>query len=72
MEFGTLVLSRKAGESIHVGDNIIIQVQQCNKGKVRLAINAPKNVRIMRSEILSRAEATTDPVPAASPAGEQG
>lgn len=72
MDFGTLVLSRKAGESIHVGDNIIIQVQMCSKGKVRLAINAPKDIRIMRSELLNRAEATTAPVPAASPAGEQG
>jgi carbon storage regulator len=47
-----LVLSRKPGEVIRIGDAIIITVIGVDRGRVRLAIEAPKDVRIYRQEML--------------------
>jgi carbon storage regulator len=46
-----LVLSRKIGESISIGDNINIKVVSIEKGSVKLGIDAPKNVIILREEL---------------------
>lgn len=46
-----LVLSRKAGEEIIVGENIKIIVTKIDGGRVAIGIEAPKNVRIVRSEL---------------------
>lgn len=50
-----LILRRKKSESILIGDNIRITVVECANDGVRLAIDAPKNISILREE-LSRAE----------------
>ncbi|DAB29622.1 MAG TPA: carbon storage regulator [Sulfurimonas sp. UBA12504] len=47
-----LVLARKLDESIVIGDDIIIKVISIDKGVVKLGIEAPHNVSIMRSELL--------------------
>ncbi|MDD2906111.1 MAG: carbon storage regulator CsrA [Sulfurimonas sp.] len=47
-----LVLARKLDESIVIADNIIIKVISIDKGVVKLGIEAPHNVSIMRSELL--------------------
>lgn len=47
-----LVLSRLAGERIMIGDDIIIEVRDIGRGKVRLGIDAPKDVLILRSELM--------------------
>ena len=47
-----LVLSRKVDESIVIGDNITIKVISVEKGVVKLGIDAPKNVSIVRNELL--------------------
>ena len=47
-----LVLSRKSGESIQIADNISITVTEVKGGRVRLSIDAPRSVRIVRREIL--------------------
>ena len=46
-----LVLARKAGESFRIGDNILIVVQRIKDGSVRIGIEAPKEVNIVRSEL---------------------
>lgn len=46
-----LVLSRKKNESIVVGDDIRITVIDIGPGKIRLGIEAPKDVRVDREEI---------------------
>jgi carbon storage regulator CsrA len=46
-----LVLSRKVGERIHVGDNIVLQVRRIAGNRVTLALDAPRNVRILRGEL---------------------
>ena len=47
-----LVLARKLDESIVIGDNITIKVVSIEKGIVKIGIDAPKSVSIMRSELL--------------------
>lgn len=47
-----LVLSRKLGEKIYVGDNVCITVVDLDRGKVRLGIEAPRSVPIYRSELM--------------------
>ena len=46
-----LVLARKIGETIIVGDNIRITVVDIRGGKVRIGINAPREVKVDRQEI---------------------
>ena len=48
-----LVLRRKEGESICIGDDIFITVSRIQGNRVRFAIEAPKEVRIVRSELLN-------------------
>ena len=50
-----LVLSRKPEEKILIGKDVIIQVVEIHKGRVRLGITAPKSIRIVREEIADRA-----------------
>ena len=52
-----LVLSRKAGERVCVGDSIQITVLDVGGGKVRLGFAAPLHVAIHREEVARRVEA---------------
>jgi len=45
------VLSRKIGESILLDDNITIKVMDISKGIVRIGIDAPKEMLILRKEL---------------------
>jgi carbon storage regulator CsrA len=46
-----LVLSRKAGESIKIGDEITVVINRIAGNRVTLALNAPRNLRIIRGEL---------------------
>lgn len=46
-----LVLSRKSQERIRIGDNIIVTVVRIDEDKVRLGIDAPKDVPVNREEV---------------------
>lgn len=46
-----LVLARKKGESIIIGDNVEVVILSVEGDTVRLGINAPKSVQIHRKEI---------------------
>lgn len=48
-----LVLSRKLGEKIFIGENIVITVVDIDRGKIRLGIEAPRDVPIYRQELLA-------------------
>ena len=52
-----LVLSRKTEEAIQIGDEITVKVLSVKGGIVRLGFEAPKDVSIMRSELLAGFEA---------------
>ena len=49
-----LVLSRKADESMYIGDNIKITVLDIRGGQVRIGITAPDDVKIHREEVYNR------------------
>ena len=46
-----LVLSRKSGEEILIGDDVRLVVNRISGGRVKIAIAAPKNVRVVRGEL---------------------
>ncbi len=47
-----LVLARKLNESIVIGDNITIKVVSVENGVVKLGIEAPREISIIRSELI--------------------
>ena len=51
-----LVLTRKPGQSIMIGEGIEVQVLSVSGEKVRLGITAPRDVTIFRDEVLERIE----------------
>jgi len=57
-----LVLSRKIGEKIYVGENISIEVRRIAGNRVTLAIDAPKEIRILRGELKAAVDAFQEPV----------
>tara|TARA_Y100000310_G_C20112017_1_gene547558 strand:- start:26 stop:217 length:192 start_codon:yes stop_codon:yes gene_type:complete len=61
-----LVLSRKKNESIVIDDNIHITVVEVRGDKVRLGINAPKDIVVHREEIAQKIEAKEASAVAAS------
>ena len=46
-----LVLSRKIDEVIHIGDSITIHVLAISEGQVKIGIDAPRDMTILRGEI---------------------
>jgi carbon storage regulator len=46
-----LVLTRKVGERIRIGDEVTVQVLEVRGGQVRLGLAAPAEVRIFREEV---------------------
>lgn len=51
-----LVVTRKKGESILIGDDIEVSVSKIEDGSVKIAISAPKDVTILRKEIYKQVE----------------
>ncbi len=55
-----LVLERKTGEGIVIGDGpdkVYVSISKSNDGKVKLGIDAPRSVSVMRAELLDQAGA---------------
>jgi carbon storage regulator len=59
-----LVLSRKLGEKIYINDNIFITVVDIDRGKIRLGIEAPRDVPIFRQELIAEPQAAVVANPA--------
>ncbi len=49
-----LVLTRKTGDGIIIGDDIIIKIIEMKGGGIRIGIDAPKNKKIYRQEVYDR------------------
>ena len=57
-----LVLTRKAGEKVVIGEGITLTVIETKANRVRFGIDAPGQVRILRSELAGREDlSVTDP-----------
>ncbi|WP_345992465.1 carbon storage regulator CsrA [Sulfurimonas sp. HSL-1716] len=51
-----LILSRKLDESIIIGDNIEVKIISIDKGMVKIGIEAPSSISILRSELIKEVE----------------
>lgn len=49
-----LVLTRKVGESIRIGDTIVVKIVDLDGRHVKLGIEAPRNIAVNREEIYNR------------------
>ncbi len=49
-----LILTRRQGEAIKIGDDITVTVLNINNGQVRLGIRAPKQIEVHREEIYDK------------------
>lgn len=52
-----LVISRKTEEFLQIGDNIIVKIIKSSNGSVKIGIEAPGDVRVMRGELQENAQA---------------
>jgi carbon storage regulator len=59
-----LVLTRKKSETIQIGDDIVIKVIQTGRGAIKLGIEAPADVRVLRGEVAEEAARLMDSGPA--------
>lgn len=55
-----LILQRKAGEALVIGENVEVRVISVDGTRVRLAISAPEDVSILRSELITATAANRD------------
>lgn len=62
-----LVLTRKKGETIRIGDSIVIKVIACGRGKAKIGVDAPVTTRVLRGELLPATSRNELP-PVATPA----
>jgi carbon storage regulator len=51
-----LILTRRVGESLIIGDDVTITVLGVKGNQVRIGVNAPRDVAVHREEILNRIE----------------
>ena len=61
-----LILTRRVGETIIIGDNVIVTVLGIKGNQVRIGINAPKDVSVHREEIYQRIQQEKNATPAAA------
>jgi len=49
-----LVLTRKPGQTIRIGQDTVVTVCKLNHGEVRIGITAPRDVRVVRGELAKK------------------
>ncbi|HLF66994.1 MAG TPA: carbon storage regulator CsrA [Gammaproteobacteria bacterium] len=62
-----LILTRRVGETLMVGDNVAITVLGVKGNQVRIGVNAPKDVAVHREEIFQRIQREKNQGGAAAP-----
>lgn len=50
----TLILTRRVGESLVIGDDVVVRVLSVKGNQVRLGVEAPRSVAVHREEIAAR------------------
>ena len=56
-----LVLSRKMGEKIRIGDNVTVTIVRIGPNNVRLGIDAPRDLNIVREELCAQEPVLNQP-----------
>jgi len=56
-----LVLTRKQSETIQIGEGITLKVIATGRGKVKIGIDAPADVRVLRGELAPLARPASEP-----------
>ncbi len=54
-----LILTRRVGETVMIGDDVAVTVLRVKGNQVRLGVNAPKHVSVQREEIFERMKLET-------------
>lgn len=62
-----LILSRKVGETVYLNEDIEIKIVEVSGDKVRLGIEAPKDVKVLRSELRQTMESNKNASDAVAP-----
>lgn len=65
-----LVLSRKAGEKLVIGDDIVLTINRISGNRVAIGIEAPRDVRIVRGELVENQVALPAGSPNTAPMGQ--
>ena len=55
-----LILTRRAGESIRIGDDIVVTVIEVSRDQLRVGIDAPRSVTVHRQEVYAAIMAEND------------
>lgn len=66
-----LILTRRVGESLMIGDDINVTVLGIRGNQVRIGVNAPKDVSVHREEIYERIQQEKGGPPGSAPDDEQ-
>jgi len=53
---GMLILTRRLQEVIKIGDNVSLHILMIDKNKIKIGIEAPKHISIIRDELLTEIE----------------
>jgi carbon storage regulator len=62
-----LVLSRRIGEKIQIGDDVVVSVVKIQGGQVRLGVEAPREVPVIRGELHRNTPPNSDTQPRPAP-----
>ena len=57
-----LILTRRVGETVMIGDEVAVTVLRVKGNQVRLGVNAPKSISVQREEIFQRIKREADQV----------
>ena len=58
-----LILTRRVGETLMVGDDVTVTIIGVKANQVRIGVSAPKNVAVHRQEIYERIQREHNPAP---------